>query len=252
MALTPDLVRAINAYLNTKEATTQRVIRYIESQWLRLSSWKDADILRFAKQVAPVVEGGQAQIGNLTAGYLSTLNLIATGSRDSVGIPREAMSSQSLRGVEGVELFQRTGSTIYFGLSQGKPLNMLVAKAGQRAISMARTNLQLSSTHSARIAMSDNQRIIGYRRVLSGSEVCGICEIASQNKYKTEELMPIHVGCNCSVAPIYGNSDPAKVIDSKIESSDNRADDGIEVHEHGEIGPVLAIKGQHFTGSDDV
>lgn len=251
MALTPDLVRAINAYLNTKEATTQRVIRYIESQWLRLSSWKDADILRFAKQVAPVVEGGQTQIGNLTAGYLSTLNLIATGSRDTVGIPKQAMSSQSLRGVEGVELFQRTGSTIYFGLSQGKPLNMLVAKAGQRAISMARTNLQLSSTHSARIAMSDNQNIIGYRRVLSG-EVCEICELASEHKYNTEDLMPIHNNCTCGIAPIYGNSDPAKVIDSKVESSDNRAEDGIEVHEHGEVGPVLAIKGQHFTGSDDV
>ena len=70
MALTPELIRSINAYLNTKDATMQRVLRYVESQWQTLDSWRDADILKFAKRVSAVVEGGQAQIGSLTDGYL--------------------------------------------------------------------------------------------------------------------------------------------------------------------------------------
>jgi hypothetical protein len=28
--------------------------------------------------------------------------------------------------------------------------------------------------------------------------------------------------------------------------------DGVEVRQHGELGPVLTVPGQHFTGPDDI
>lgn len=248
---TATLVRAVNAYLNTKAATTQRVTSYVQSSWNNLDSYRDSDILRFANRVAPVVEGAQANIGALTNVYLANIEAELIGSPvRPVALSKNLFTTEALRGVTAKEAFQRPGLTIWTGLSEGKPLSMLINKGLSRALDITRTNLQLASTHSARANFKNNQRVVGYRRVLSGSDSCSLCELASSQRYHVEDLMPIHPGCSCGVSPIYGHADPGQVIDSQRRS--NTDDIEIVVKEHGEIGPVLAVKGQAFTSAGDI
>lgn len=250
MALTAELVRVVNGYLNQKAATTQRVTSFVGSSWNNLDSYRDADIARFAKQVSPIVDGAQIQIGQMTNGYLAAVESHATASRVSpLSLSNDIFSTQSLRGITSIDAFTRPGSTIWYGLSQGKSLDMLVGKGLSRALDITRTNLQLASTHSARAVLSGKGGVVGYRRVLSGGDSCPLCQIASTQRYHKEDLMPIHPGCTCGVSPIYGHSDPGQVIDSQSRESQ---DVKVVVREHGEIGPILAVEGQTFTGPDDI
>ncbi len=272
MALTSELVRTVNAYLNQKAATTQRVTSFVNSSWNNLDSYRDADIASFAKRVGPVVDGAQIQIGQMTNGYLAAVESASTGSRVSpLALPNSTFATESLRGITTAEAYTRPGSTIWYGLSEGKPLDMLINKGLSRALDITRTNLQLASTHSARAVLSSKPHVVGYRRVLTGGQTCGLCYVASTQRYHKEDLMPIHPGCTCGVSPIYGHSDPGQVIDSNVDIQDTdsssrfnqdsfkngqaRTSDlrsQVVVHNHGEIGPVLAVEGQSFTGPDDI
>jgi hypothetical protein len=68
--------------------------------------------------------------------------------------------------------------------------------------------------------------------------------------------------------PIYGNMDPGQVIDEQLLDSTHEAiaqrfgvsDRGaraidyrlIQVRDNGELGPVLTVRGQNFTGPEDL
>lgn len=269
MALDPEIVRRLNAFINESQAIEHRVTNFVRSSWNSLGSWRDADIAKFARQVAPIIEGAQARVGSLTDAYLSTIESIITDSRvATLGVPSELMTTESLRGVPVNEVYQRPGLTIYNGLSEGKPLDAMVSKGEQRALTLVRTGLQLAQTHSSRYVMAQKPRIVGHRRVLSGAENCALCSIASTQRYNKAELMPIHPGCDCKVMPIYGTQDPGQIIDQQrldethtaVKSKTGVSDAGgrevdyrqVTIEKHGEIGPVLAIKGQHFTSGSDL
>ena len=154
-------------------------------------------------------------------------------------------------------------------------------KAGQERLdSLAATDLQLAKTHTAQQALSRDARVVGYRRVLEGTYSCGLCIVASTQRYRKAELMPVHPGCDCDVVPIYGDRDPGRLInagaladvhaavkdrfgvDSEAARAIPRIYDGkgdptlyrdvIVTHNHGEIGPVLGVRGQDFTGPADL
>jgi hypothetical protein len=81
--------------------------------------------------------------------------------------------------------------------------------------------------------------------------------------------MPIHPGCHCKPEPLPGDRDPGHVIDEALlkEAHDaiardlgesdrgGRAPDYRDViitREHGEYGPLLAVRRNNFTGPDDI
>ena len=80
--------------------------------------------------------------------------------------------------------------------------------------------------------------------------------------------MPIHPGCDCGEMPIYGTQDPGQVInelrldathqsvatrfgisDAGAREIDYRA---IKITEHGEMGPMLTVRGQASQSAGDV
>lgn len=104
--------------------------------------------------------------------------------------------------------------------------------------------------------MANNDNIVGYRRVPAGGNVCELCLTAATQRYHRDDLMPIHPGCSCDVEPLYGSEDPGQVIDLVTSDTgepaavDNPSD--VVVQDHGELGPVLAVRGQAFRGPDDL
>lgn len=268
MAVDPAVRRVILNHQAQTEALRARIVRFIEATWGSLRSWRDADIDRFVAAVAPVVEGGQRLTANLTDAYLAA---VAAATLDTPirprGIDPRSVTTEALRGIGTAEMWQRVGVTVWTALSRGASLPDAVDQGLTRAISLATTNLQLAKTHTSRSILSADPGVVGYRRVLEGVGSCGLCAVASTQRYHDGDLMPIHPGCDCSVAPIYGTADPGRVIDPDALSDiretlevrfgveTNRAEDlrdQLVVHEHGEIGPVLAVRGQTFTGPSDI
>lgn len=250
-----------------------RVTAFVGSRWDGLGGYRDADVERFVAAVVPVVEGGQRQVASLTDAFLSQVAAATLGGPPrSAGVADADVSGAALRGgVAPERVYGRVGPDVWWRLSQGAALADAVAAGRRRAVVSAETDLQLAQTHAARASMAGDQRVVGYRRVLGGSHDCGLCIVASTQRYHREQLMPIHNRCRCGVQPIYGDADPGRVVDpdrlagvhaaigerfgaGAVVPGARTGDYSrlLEVREHGEIGPVLTVRGQAFRSAGDL
>lgn len=256
------------AYGQSATQIRGKMLAFLLALWSGLPDYRDASAAGFIRQAVPVVSGAQQQIAHLTASFLSLLLSAQTGTK----VPPVTVRPQDvakLRGVNPAELYQRPFVQVYTELSKGTPFPAAVERGRIRLVDLASTDAQLAKTHTAQRAMRGNPRVSGYRRVLNGPENCGLCVIASTQRYHKADLLPIHPGCDCGLAPIIGDDDPGQVLDrglvegahAAIADRFGQADRGgrqldyrkvLLVQQHGEIGPVLTVKGQHFTGPRDL
>jgi hypothetical protein len=169
-------------------------------------------------------------------------------------------------------VYRRPATAVYSALSEGVPYDEAVRRGATRAEQLVVTDMQLAETHSAREVLTKQKKlgVVGYRRVLTGSESCAMCIVASTQRYRVGNLMPIHPACDCKVRTIYGKRDPGRALGGDILEQLHGSVSGclgaasrdaktvedyrkiLVTHEHGEIGPVLSIRGHNFTGPDDV
>lgn len=170
---------------------------------------------RFVAQAVPASQGAQRAMSALTAAYLARMVAAGTGTapRPPV-VPQRAVTGEALRGVDPAVVYRRPLEQARYALSRGKS----PAQAGQvglrRAQSLAATDTQLAKTHTARQVMAADGRVVGYRRVLTGAENCGLCVVASTLRYHVKDLMPIHPGCDCACSPVIGHRDPGLTINT--------------------------------------
>lgn len=213
-------------------------------------------------QAVPLVEAAQQQAAAQTNAYLTaTLSEQLGEQLDPLELDLSAVTGAGVRnGVSPGAVYHRPVATARTLEADGLPRSEALRRGQQRAQTLAATDLQLASTHTSRAVLeAAGARVWGYRRILSGSKVCGMCVVASTQRYHREDLMPIHPGCKCDVAPIVGDEDPGRVINQDLLDSahqavaerfgiSNRAARGyndvlLKVFNHGEYGPTLARAG---------
>lgn len=270
----PALVAVVGNYSAGLADLRATVVAEVQRSWLALGSWRDADVAAWIAEVVALVEAGQSQTVAATAAYIEQSAVLVAGPAVPAPLDFTAYTIEALRGVAAAEVYRRPAVTTYTALANGTPLDAAVELGRQRAGDLAATDLQLAKTHASRDTLAHDPRVTGYRRVLEGSKSCALCIVASTQRYHREELMPVHPGCDCKVAPIYGSKDPGQVIDpgtldevhARIAERFGVADagaraipgealqyrDALVVHEHGELGPVLGVRGQDFTGPTDL
>ena len=252
-------VALIDGHIALVAAVRSRLIDYLRALWAGLGSYNRPDIERFATVIAPVVAGAQIQVAALTDSYIALYQRTVTGApARPVGVPRAVATGG--RGVPPLDVYQRPGPDIWGALKNGVDWDEAVDRGLTRAVSLAETDVQLAETHAARHHMAGDTKVVGYRRVLTGASSCGLCAVASTRRYHKRDLLPIHPGCDCKVAPIYGDRDPGQVINRELadrlgqEIADRFGDTTqtsyrslVAVHQHGEIGPMLTRKSDTFT-----
>jgi hypothetical protein len=159
------------------------------------------------------------------------------------GVPYVSSVDRSVvayRGVGAAEVYRRPAVTIYTALANGTAYNAALEEGTNRLLSIVSTDLQQARNRQAsRSVQSSGFRF--YRRVLSGKEDCDKCRIASTNRYRKADLMPIHPGCDCGVEPLV-EFDP---------EPDPRADT-VVTNMHGELGPTLGWAADNFTSAADI
>ena len=259
-----------SAYAAQTASIRSRLLAALGATWLGLGAWRTADMDRFLTTTLPMVAGAQRLMGTLTDAYLSrVVGALTRTPTPPVGLPTSVVSGEALRGVPPAEVYRRPFVTTWTALSDGQPLDAAVKQGGERLRSVASTDLQLAKTHSASNAMQRMPHVTGYRRV-PDAKACALCLIASTQRYHKADLLPIHPGCGCDVEPLVGNEPQGQVIDRELLNRVHNAvrekfgtqnfsagdigttglkyRDLIVTHHHGELGPVLAVRGQHFDG----
>lgn len=263
------LVRVINGYNGSVQATRQALIDYLTAAWGGLDQYGDAEVAAWAARVAPVLDAAQARTGALTASYLRAAGKAISGAApELLALPASSLTSQALRGVDAEQLMMRAGTELWTALSNGHDITKAADMGLRRATSLGETGVEMARVRTSQHVLSRTPGVVGYRRVLGGGKkTCGLCAIASSQRYHKAELMPIHPGCHCSVAPIYGRQDPGRVLEadqldavhaSLAEAGFDTSSDPaalrelVVVNHHGEIGPVLGRLGHDFTGPSDL
>lgn len=250
----------------------KRVERVARRAWGSLDNYRKADIDRLVDMVLPQVLAGEKTAAQLTDAYLSSLAGVAAR-----GVDERQVTGAALRGVDPDQVYRRPAKEVYMALSDGKSLDQAADAGLVRLLDLVNTDVELARRAQEQISMlRGNLRY--YRRVLSvGSENgnCGLCVIASTQRYKVGNLKPIHPGCGCGVAPFATNQDPGQVLNEELleQAHDviggdvhyNRSGRSVEfpdgtkrdykdimIRQHGEYGPTLTWKDQAFTGPNDL
>lgn len=277
-------VAVIGAYQRQSMEIRQQLGDFIRAFWAALGVYREPQMRDFTAHVVPMVVGAQRHMSAVTSAYLGQQRLLATGSSRPVSVnPAEVTGSAVRNGAPMSEVYGRPFHLVWRELGAAKELDTpaedYVDKAIQhgldRAVNLALTDLQLAKTHTTNRVVSNDVKATGYRRVLEGPHSCGKCIVASTHHYQKAKLLPIHPGCDCSVAPTYGDNDPGLAanashlsdVHAAIEAAFGRSSAGARVipgqgglkysdvlieHHDGEIGPVLAVRGHKFTGPSDI
>lgn len=241
-----------------------RVTAYVTTQWNALGgTYSDAALEQFVSRVVPIVTAGQTQVANITTAYIAQTVAVLSGEGTvaAAGVPPELVTGAVLRaGVPPETVYARPIVTVRTAIAAGAELGQALAAGLHRAVNITGTDMQLARTHAAQLAMAGDERITGYLRVLTNPQACALCTIASTNKYHRGDLMPIHNQCDCGIAPIVRGSDPGAAMNRDLLAGRAQPGNGapaapkvgLEVRQHGELGPVLTVASQHFTGPADI
>lgn len=257
------------------------------------------DVEAYLGKVVPLAQGSQHVAASMTDSYLSRAvgEMTGTPARPGAsGFDTRAATTEATRGLAPEVVYRRPITQFYVERAKGKPDAQAGADALRRASDIAATDAQLARTHTAQHLLARDGRVVGYRRVLSTKpNHCGLCIVASTQRYHRSDLMPIHPGCGCTVAPIIGSQDPGRTINAAqlagvplpqamnaqgipVYSGDDTVDLGnvlrpvhqavaerfgaayadargidyrkvLISHTHGEMGPLLSVVGDRFTGA---
>lgn len=275
MALPDALDAQLAANRQAIRDTRARLIAYATALWFGLGSWNVPDVDRFVAALLPVVLGAQRTTARLTEQQIALLVArFMLAPPKPVGLDLEALAGAPLRnGADPVEVYRRPARVVWQALAEGVPLDVAVERGAVRLEQLAATDVQLAKTHAARQVMAATPGTYGFRRVLTGESSCGLCALAATQRYHRGDLLPIHPACDCDVAPLLAPSehvlDPAGVAkvhalareffgaktDAYGASTGSHPEhqpidfrDFVVVHDHGEYGPVLARRGDHFEG----
>lgn len=233
--------------------------------------YRDAGADAYVAQAVPASIAAQQTMSALTEAYLAHQLSAQLGVTTApMGVATDLVTGAALRGVDPAEVYRRPYTQLWWDLSQGKPFEQAVQAAGRRAESIAVTDLQLAKTHTARQVLDRAPRqVVGYRRELgSDPHHCALCLLTSSRVYHKADLLPLHPGCSCTPTPVVEGEqvpelDAAAVHDAirsdlgeKYVQAGGRGPvsyrDIVITHHHGELGPVLGVRGQQWTGPADI
>lgn len=259
-----------------------RLLAMLAKLWGSVTSYGDTDAQRFVRTAVPLVAGAQRATATITTAYLSRLDSVQIGR--PVRLPAVDPASfvgDAVRAADPETVYTRPFVVVRTALADGKTPDQAAAAGAQRLAVIAATDVQLAKTHASQAALAHMDHVNGYRRVLTGTHSCGLCLVAATQRYHRDDLLPIHPGCDCGVAPLAPNEAIGQLIEPDMLDAAHQAirdrfgtmssaareigtgvigprgkpllyRDVLITHEHGEIGPVLGVRGQKFTGPADL
>lgn len=247
---------------------SQQLLAALAALFTSLGSWRDADAEPFTQQAVPLVRGAQQALAGLVAAFLAQQASASTGRTvPAPAIPPVLVTD--LRGIDPAEVYTRPFKNVWAALADGQTLPEAIEAGTTRLREVAEADLQSTYAHANQQGMSRlpaRARPVGWQRVLQGPSSCALCVLASTRTYSIADLNPIHPGCDCTVQPLWtkgdaDRGDTARVhaavreLTGQFSAGGRGAVDYRQIqitHDHGELGPMLARPGDHFTGPSQI
>lgn len=238
----------------------------VATLWDGLTDVDDAAMADWLGSIIPVVTAAETHGAADMAGYLALVVAEMTGASPRYsGVPASLVTGAAVRrGTPPEVVYARPLIQTRSLLANGVSINEALQAGRVRALSLAATDTQSARIYAAQAVMEGEPRVQGYRRNLTGGHSCGLCVVASTRRYRKEELLPRHPGCDCGVLPIVAHHDPGQVInrplldslhanvaatfgpDAVTLSADSDAyRELVSIYDHGEYGPTLMRAGDH-------
>lgn len=186
--------------------------RVLAATWARVMTNPSEDAAaRWLAAAQPLLLAAQSTAAGLALAFVGGYIGAATGTPAA---PSEftAADFTEPRGVPAFELLMRPVVTMRWELSKGVPMNAASTAGQVRAAQIGATDPMLAYRAASTAEMNANPKVVGYRRV-PDALACKFCLLASTQRYRDGELMPLHPHCGCTVAPIVGSKDPGQVLD---------------------------------------
>lgn len=250
------------AYVAQVRALRRRLSEFVTARF-GAGGISDADLERYVAQVVPVVLAGRRQVSALTDAWLTQtlremgLNVRAQGPIDT----------DSLRGTPAREVYSRPFTEARWKVSQGATFEAAMSAGLARVASIVVTDAQMAKVRTVARILAGSP-VQGFRRTLTGNENCGMCRVATTQRYSKSDLMPIHPGCDCGVEPLLEGDWDQSAADAQLAATHDALEDrfgksdpgaraidyrkALLVEEHGEIGPVLTVARHRFTSRDNI
>lgn len=150
-----------------------------------------------ATDAVPVVLDAQRDTVALTDAYMSLEAGLATGSdTEPWGI-----DSDRLIGVRA-----RRGDFLEDVYGRNWATATTIGTFTERMAREVNTDITLADRATAFVHTEGDDRIAGTRRVLGAGPNCALCVVAATQRYRKADLRPIHRGCGCTTAAIYGDA----------------------------------------------
>lgn len=272
MPVEDDLVRLARAHqqqlLMIRAASSATVAALWDRYLLRPD---DVSRDRWLPAAAQAVTAAQQAAAAAVIAHVPQSVRVAGATPDPTPATLQPAAFLSPRGVDTATVLARSVIQVRRGLADGKPFEAAMSEGRSRAVQTAATEPMLTARQANREAMKAQPRIVAYRRVPDGN-ACKFCLLVSTRRYWVADLMPVHPGCGCTVAPIIGDIDPGEVLDrglaDQLVAADpslglrgearntaraaakrqlDRANELVDVHDHGELGPTLYQSGLRFS-----
>lgn len=257
-------------FTNLFAALRASMVQQLYAMWFGLGNYRDRNARDFLDLSVPLVRAARETSAQATMTYIQ-FQLEVQGSDSEVSIPDLALvAGDAIRNGTPIEdVYSRPFIELWTALGNGHSLDEAIQMGADRLRQLVETDIQLAHTHTAKEIFSNRKDVMGFRRVPTGSYTCALCMIASTQRYRKLDLMPIHPGCDCRVAPIISEDTIPRVVDKEtlarihaaiekqfgLSASDARMIDYrkiLLVEEHGEYGPTLTVAKHKFTGPNDL
>lgn len=259
-----ELAAWLDTYTQVLEELKTQAAEAAEAAWMSFGGWYEtAAVMALAAELADASTAAQQTAAGIAAQYVETLLAVLDIRVPAVAAPK----LQPVRNGADLKLVHsRPAETFRRAIATGGEDTEAADLAIQRGSGLMRTDLSLVTRETERSYYAE-AGIKGYRRVvrpeLSKSGSCGLCIVASNQVYKSDDLMPIHPPwCKCTTMPILGEDDPGRRLnDADLKamyaaagstSTEDLTNVRVQVNEHGEFGPVLTRKGDGFRSASRV
>jgi hypothetical protein len=259
MATMERLSRASDRHVTNRQSILETLLRALLGLWSNFDRWDDEQVVAgsVARSVT-LVNAALTQTRRAERAYLA--NVLADFGERVEDMP--AMQDIYPRAnVAPSEVYHRPVEAFIWARRNGGTLAESKEEFEQRLREIAQADMLAAERDEASRVYDAYPRITGYRRIIhperseSGFS-CGLCVVAASRTYSTDELLPLHNGCNCDTAPISDGSDPGRALnDDDLKSiydaagstsAEDLLNTRVAFREHGELGPVLVKQGDHF------
>lgn len=233
--------RLAEAHITAQARLRALTARGVDAIWASLPAYNDENVDEWLTRVLPLIAAAQRQSVSLTDAFLAQ-----AVARAPLGVNPERVTGPAVRaGVPPEEVYRRPFVAVWSALKAGTAYDKAVAAGGARATGTAAMDVQLSMRATLREVGEADDLILGYQRVPDAG-ACQFCQLIADQRYRTDDLMPVHNHCGCGVDVISG---PERPSFSGVYANDIPE---VAVHNHGELGPVLGDPSHSFTAESDM